>query len=199
LLFPNTIESPNFIERTRNELLTTIPRIDAHHQNIIDDVEHIFEQSHRCSGINDHARLSPVILNHVQSPIEIPADFVMYADTIRPGFDEDRCVGVRILNHEVVVEFERGELTQGFRDGCSHGEVGNKMTVHDVDVNHADAGLLNSAHFLTQTCEVGSEDGWNNLEHEISLPVLRESSGRKTGEGARSRNSAFVFRALGVI
>ena len=84
-------------------------------------------------------------------------------------------------------------------DRRSHGEIGNKVPVHDVDMDHADAGLLYNANFLTQASEIGGEDGRNNLEHEFSLPVSSESSRHKTTEGTRSRGSAFVFRPLGVI
>ena len=94
------------------------------------------------AGLITTPALRPVILNHVQSPVQVPADFVMNTDAIGARFDEDRRVGVRIFNHQMVIEFQRVNLRRDSVIGSSHGEVRNEMAVHDVDMDHAGAGLL---------------------------------------------------------
>jgi hypothetical protein len=117
-----------------------------------------------------------MILNHMQRAIQIAADLVMHAYAIRARFDEDRGVGVWILDHEVMIQLDARETAKGFSNWCSHGEIGNKMTVHDIHVQHLNTCLLHFANVLAQTNEISGENGWDNLEHvnyTFCMPLTR--------------------------
>ncbi len=120
--------------------------------------------------IDDDSGCSPMILNHVKRAVQIPADFVVNTHTISPGFDEDRSVGVRVFDHQMMIEFQLCTAAQGFRDRGTHGEVRYEMPVHDIDMKHLDSGCCRHARTSSaQTEKIRRENGRNDLKHVCLL------------------------------
>ena len=104
----------NLVQRIRNELLPAVARIHAHHQNVIDNIQHVFEQPHRRGRIDHDAGLSALFPDHVQRPVQIPADLIMHADAIGARLDKDRSIGIWIFNHQMMIQFDVREAPEGF-------------------------------------------------------------------------------------
>ena len=51
-----------------------------------------------------------------------------------------------------------------FRSGAD-GDVGDEVAIHDVDVEHRAAGGFERGDGVGEACEVGGEDGGENLGH----------------------------------
>ena len=171
---PPADEFADFDEGTRNEVLAAVTRIHAHDQDVIDDVEHIFQQEGAGSGIDNNTRLGAVILDHMERAVEVAAHFVVHTDTVGARLDEDGRIGIGVLDHQMMVKLEIFERTpDGFGDGGPHGEVGDEVAVHDVDVNHAGAGLLDGLDLFAQTRKVSRENGWDDLNHNYSAEPKR--------------------------
>src|SRR5579884_1133439 len=93
----------------------------------------------------------------------------MYEHLVRAGFDEDRGIAVRIVDHEMHVEFQRRRLSYRLHDRRSDGEIGHEMAVHDIDVNDGCAALLHSGDLFAQTRKIGGQDRWKDFNHSAGL------------------------------
>ena len=74
------------------------------------------------------------------------------------------------------IESEARDFSDGLHHGRAEGQIGDEMTVHDVDVKQVCAALLHPLDLVRQPGEVGREDGWNNLD--ICALTLILSRGR---------------------
>jgi hypothetical protein len=129
-------------------------------------------------------------VNNLQRPIQIPADFVMYAYAVGARLDENRSVRVGVFDHQVMVEFELCEAAQRFGNGRTHREIGHKMAVHDVYVEHLHSSRLNTPDILTQPDKIRSENGGNDLNHDYSSrPSFQLSANDCLGWASVKRNT----------
>jgi hypothetical protein len=71
-------------------LLAAEPRIDAHHQDIIGQPEHLFDGGHGRRRIDDHAGARARPLDLAQGAVEMLARFLMHAHLVGARFNEDR-------------------------------------------------------------------------------------------------------------
>jgi hypothetical protein len=78
----------------------------------------------------------------------------MNAHSIRAGFDEDGSVRVGVLDHQVMIKFQFRGLSKRLGHGRTHRQVRHKMSVHDVDMDHSGASLLNQPDLFAKTCKV---------------------------------------------
>ncbi len=101
----------------------------------------------------------------MQGPIQIPADLLMHAHAIRTRLDENRSVGVRVLDHQMMIQFDVREPPDGFSNRRAHCEIRHEMTVHDVHMDHLGARFFHAPDFLAQSCKVRREYGWENLHY----------------------------------
>ena len=69
------------------------------------------------------------------------------------------------------VEGQRAVRTQGGDDGRAEADIGHEMAVHDVELDHLDAGGLHLGHFRSQAAEIGRQDRGNDLNCACSLVV----------------------------
>ena len=90
----------------------------------------------------------------MQSAVQVPASFLVNRNPISPGFGEVRNELVWILNHEVAVERQLCGLAQRTHHRRSDGQVGNEMSVHNIDMDDTSSAFARGAHFLRQTCKV---------------------------------------------
>src|SRR5579875_2481436 len=73
----------------------------------------------------------------------------------------------------MMIQLQLGELANRFGDRRAHGEIGDKVSVHDVHVDHLDPGLLDPPDVFAQPCKISRENGWNELKHRCSSSNLR--------------------------
>jgi hypothetical protein len=67
------------------------------------------------------------------------------------------------------------------------------MAVHHIHMQHLNPRRFHTAHVFTQTREIGGENGWQNLQHEVlkKIHLLAGSGngGRQPLFAASSRHS----------
>jgi hypothetical protein len=76
----------------------------------------------------------------MDGPVQISADFIMHTHAIGTRFDEDGGVGIGVLNHEMMIQFDVGEAPEGFSYWRAERKIRNKVAIHDVHMQHFDAG-----------------------------------------------------------
>ena len=64
-----------------------------------------------------------------------------------------------------MIKFDVAKAPEGFSNRRAKRKIRYEMAVHDIDVKHLNAGRFDTADVFTQTCEIGGENGWKNLQH----------------------------------
>src|SRR3546814_6953261 len=57
--------------------------------------------------------------------------------------------------------------TKRLHHGRADGNIGDEMTVHDIDMDPIAPGLINGANFLAQAREISGENGRGNLDRAM--------------------------------
>ena len=86
------------------------------------------------------------------------AHFLVYDDDIGSGLSKVFDVLFRVGNHQVCFKWEPGAAADCFNDQRSHGDVGDKVTVHDINLDTMRSRRLCFAYLLAEPGEVGGED-----------------------------------------
>ncbi len=94
------------------------------------------------AGIQHDARARAVALDEVKSAVEMGGGFIMHRNLIGAGFNEDGRVGVGVVDHQVDVEREFGDLADRFNHRRTESQIGDEMAVHYVDVEHGGAAAF---------------------------------------------------------
>ena len=155
----------NLVQGVRDEPLAAEAWVDAHDQNVVGNIEDIFEQRDRGCGIQDYTGLRAVRLNVANDAVEVSGSLKMDGDLIGTGFHEQRGVLVGIRNHQVKVEDAFGDFADGFDNRRTESEVGDEVAIHDIDVQHGGAAAFDFGYFVAKMGEVGREDGRQNMGH----------------------------------
>jgi hypothetical protein len=92
---------------------------------------------------------------------------------------------IGVLDHEMDVERQIGELANNRDDSRAEGNVIDEMSVHDVAMNPIGPSFLNPAHVIGQSGKIGGEDGggyqdsmhgmkeyWSHPERESRDPAV---------------------------
>ena len=91
--------------------------------------------------------------------------FHVHRDHVGTSLHEVRDVAIGCLNHQVDVERFGGHALDGAHDDRADRDVGDKMAVHDVDVNEIGAAAFNQRDVMPERGEVGGENRRGDLNH----------------------------------
>jgi hypothetical protein len=79
----------------------------------------------------------------------------MKGDIAGTRFGEIRDYSVHGFDHEVHVDWRRDAmLAQGFANQRTNGQVGDKMIVHDIEMNNIGTGIKHGLDVLTETSKI---------------------------------------------
>src|SRR5215472_17719709 len=92
--------------------------------------------------------------------------FLMNQDLIRSRLYKCGGVSVRIRNHKMNIQLHLSGLAEGLDNWRAQGDIGDKMAVHDVHVDHLAPYGFELSNLITQTREVRCKDRWQNFNHE---------------------------------
>src|SRR5208337_1346741 len=81
----------------------------------------------------------------------------MHRDPVRSRLRKFRDVLVGVLYHQMAVERKPGCPTQTFNHWRPDRQIGHKMPVHDVNMDHAAATRRSPLHLVRQVGEIGRE------------------------------------------
>ena len=85
-------------------------------------------------------------------------------DGVRSSVDKTGQVMIGMLDHEMDVERQSGELANSRDHSRSEGNVVDEVSVHDIAMNPIGPGLLNSLHFIGQSGKIGGENGGSDQD-----------------------------------
>src|SRR5438105_88481 len=100
----------NLVHRAGNELLSAKAWIHRHHQHVIHNVENLSQRFHRGGRVDDYTRLCAVVFNVMQGAVQVYACLLMHRNPVRSGLYKIRDVLVGILDHQVTVKRQIGDL-----------------------------------------------------------------------------------------
>ena len=91
--------------------------------------------------------------------------FLMHRNPIDACFRKcgDELVG--LLDHQVTIERDPGDLAKRGDHGRADRKIRNEMAVHDVDVENGGSALDGGLRVFAEPCEVSGEDGRSEFDH----------------------------------
>ena len=112
-------------------------------------------------GLECHGGLRARVVDHVNRTAQLVAveHLGVHARDVGARFEKPRQLVERVVDHEVHIERDVRQLRELLHHGNAHGEVGNEMPVHHVDVDIARARLLDHADIAAEVHEVSRKNG----------------------------------------
>lgn len=86
------------------------------------------------------------------------AGFLVNGEPVSSGFGERRNKFVRSFNHEMTIERDFQDSAKRSHDGRPDGYVGNKVAVHNVDVQNGRSAINCRLHLLAESGEVSGKN-----------------------------------------
>ena len=86
----------------------------------------------------------------------------MECDAIRAGIDKSGQVLIGILDHEVYVNRQVCQSTNGFNNGKSIGQVGDKNPIHHIQMQGLHTRLFERSDFAFQIPKVAHQERREN-------------------------------------
>src|SRR5690606_16295769 len=145
------------VQRVRNELLATEPRVHRHEQHEIELVHDVLHPVQRGGGIEHQAGPTAMVANQGQRTVRVARSFRVEGDDIGAGLGELRDNGVQRFDHQVDVDRRRGVGADCFAHAGTDRQNGHVMAVHYIDVDPVSAGIDDLADFCATEGEVGGE------------------------------------------
>ena len=90
--------------------------------------------------------------------MDVGPGFDMHRNNVGAGFGKRLEIGIARCDHQMDIECLFGVRTDGANDVWADGNVGNKMAVHDIDMDPVGAGSIDGAHLLAEFCKIGGQD-----------------------------------------
>ena len=159
------LELPHLLDGMWDELLSAETGIHTHDEDDIDLVEDVFEDRDWSGGIDGDAGLHALGVDMLEYTMEMVARLVMNTNQKSPNFGKavDEFFGMH--NHEVQVERLFGTTRNGLDSRQSEGDVGDKNTVHHVNVQPiAWRGIEHGGGFV-EPAEIGTQHRGRNYGH----------------------------------
>jgi len=108
--------------------------------------------------IDHYACPAAVVLNEMQGAVQVDASLLMHRNPVGPSVAEFRDELVRILDHEVTVEGQVGRLAQRLHQRRPHGQIGDKVAVHNIHMDNRATACCGVADLVRQMGEVSRQN-----------------------------------------
>jgi hypothetical protein len=76
----------------------------------------------------------------------------------------------------MMIQFDVRVAPKGFSYWSPERKIGNKMSVHYVDMQHFDSSGLDTAYIFAEAHEICRKDGWKNLDHYTNPAPVRNGA-----------------------
>ena len=107
--------------------------------------------------------LGALVFYLVHQPVQVIGGLAVDDNLVGTRLDEIGNELLRLLYLEMDVEGQMGGGSDALHDDRPHGNVGDEMAVHDINVDVVGAGCRHFGHLLPQAGEVGGKDGRGQL------------------------------------
>lgn len=164
--FEQWTDRSSLVEHGRNEALTTKAWVDAHDQHKIEGVdnwEYFFDIGRWIDDDSGPIAHFSEFLSQVSRLLFALHDFDMETDEIGPIGVERPEEHLGIGHHEVHIEKGVGASSSTCpADGRPHREIGDKVPIHDIDMEEIGACLDNLLAFSPKIGKVGGQNRGGN-------------------------------------
>src|SRR6185503_16001863 len=97
--------------------------------------------------------------------MEMATSLIVNAHPVGPGIRKGGNKLVRILDHQMTIQWQLGHLSQAFHHWWTDRNIRHKVSVHDVNMDHSPAAPFSRGHFVRQPCEIRRKYRWKQLNH----------------------------------
>lgn len=139
----------DLVQAIGDEALAAETRIHAHDEDHVHDVQHMPDVCKRSCGVDCHGGLYTKFCNLVQQAIQVVGGFGVDANEVGASLCKFAHVVFGIGNHQVAIQRKACTFLDAGRNARAKADIGNEMTVHDVQVNEACAAIFNSLEAVT--------------------------------------------------
>src|SRR5215469_3717477 len=165
---------PDFGQDAFEEVLMPEAGVHRHYEHLIDLRQDFVEHSCRCGWVDHYPDTLTEFLDAAYGTIQVVVALPVDQKRIGAGLGKvfEKKIGIR--EHQVSFQRQPSDATERVYDRRPHRQIGNEMSVHDVDVNSVGTGILRLLDLLAQSGEVGGQNRgcqFDNLLH--SIPRLR--------------------------
>ena len=94
----------------------------------------------------------------MQGPIQVAASFLMHRNPVGPRLAELGNKKVRIFDHQMAIERQLGRLPQRLHQRRPHGEVGDKVAVHNIHMDDRATASRGIANLVRQVGEISRQN-----------------------------------------
>ena len=91
----------------------------------------------------------------MQRTVQMRTSFLVYGYPSGASGGEVRNVQVRVFDHQVAIQWQISIFSQRLYNRRAHGEIGDKMSVHDIYMDHRATARAGSVDLLRQPGKIG--------------------------------------------
>lgn len=167
----------DLVQAIGDEALAAETRIHGHDEDHVNDVQHMLDVRKRGCGVDGHSGLYAKFCNLVQQAVQMVSGFGVDANEVCAGLSKFSHVVFGVGNHQVAIQGEAGALLDAGGNARAKADVGDEMTVHDIQVNEACAAVFDSLEAVTQFQKVCVQYArCDNLLHELQVRNFAKDS-----------------------
>ena len=172
-LCPLFLEPAQLFQRRGHELLPAEAGLHAHHQHQIQLVEIRSQRLRISTGLDGQAHLAAQCLDCIDGLLDVV--LALEVEVVQAGtrLDERLCVLQRVADHQVdIVECCGHPLVQAFQYRHAKADVGHKVAVHHVIMQHLRTGIQHHAAVCAKLIEISRKDRRTNDRHCVLYSPL---------------------------
>src|SRR4030042_6252236 len=149
--FPQAL---NFRKHRGNKFLPAKPRINGHDKDHIHIRKDMIKGSERSGRVKRYSSFTTLIFNKLNTAMKMRRGFHMDRNDVSPGFCKFFDILIRVLDHEVYIKGKFGYFSKGSHDRRTDRDIGNKVTVHYINMDPVSPPFFNCSDFFTQPGKV---------------------------------------------
>ena len=113
-------------------------------------------------------------LDQMQRAVQVANRFLMNRNPVDPGVCKNRNKLVGILDHQMTIERNVHRLAQGCDHGRADGDVGDEVTVHDINMEEGRTASHRGIGIFCQAGEISRQNGRRYL-NQNTTSLTRDS------------------------
>ncbi len=182
-----------------DEFLAAETRVHCHNEDEVNFVQKRLEERDGCGRIDSKAHFFAKLFDFPDERFHFLAKFHMDDNLVRARFGKRFQKDFRARTHEMNIKKKiGGQRTDGFYHLRAKGNIGNKMAVHDVEMQPISLGMSRSGGSFSKGGVVGCKQGRRNNHGINKTEILRKEKAIINVETSKIRNveTAMISRRL---